>query len=315
MGQVADRSDDRKLPSRFGKIFRPKPGHGSFARILSYATQLECCLMIVATICSAGAGAVLPLMNVVFGSLVGGFNGYFVEGSGVTEDEFRAGVNRNALYIFCLFIGKFILGYISTYAFRMSGIRISAAIRLAYLSSLFDLPVSVIDKLPAGTATDALTNIANTIQLAISDKLGLMIQGFSLVITAYIIAFIYSWRLTLVSSSVIVVVTVAWSTVTPTLLKYYTRVLEKNAQASGVAGEMLRGIRTIKSLCAENEALQRHDKFVDQAQEYGTKMSIWLSMQFWPAFFATYANMALSFWAGVRFYSESLISGIDALVT
>jgi ATP-binding cassette subfamily B (MDR/TAP) protein 1 len=70
----------------------------------------------------------------------------------------------------------------------MSGIRISAAIRLAYLSSLFDIPVSVVDKLPAGEATAALTNIANTIQLAISDKLGSMVQGFSLVITAYAIA-------------------------------------------------------------------------------------------------------------------------------
>ncbi|KAF2181423.1 P-loop containing nucleoside triphosphate hydrolase protein [Zopfia rhizophila CBS 207.26] len=271
--------------------------------------------MTVAAICSVGAGAALPIMNIVFGKLVGSFTGYFTVGSGVTEEQFRAGVDRNALYIFCLFIGKFCLGYISTYAFRMSGIRISAAIRLAYLSSLFDLPVSVIDKLPAGEATDALTNIANTIQLAISDKLGSMVQGFSLVITAYVIAFVYSWRLTLVSSSVIVFVTVMLRVTTPYLMKYYIQILAKNAGASGVAGEVLRGIRTIKSLGAEEEALRWHSKFLDQAQEYGSKLSIWVSMQFWPAFFATYANMALTFWTGVKFYSEGLIPGVGALVT
>ncbi|KAJ4299624.1 hypothetical protein N0V90_004870 [Kalmusia sp. IMI 367209] len=301
--------------SKAGKDLQMKPSQGSFARILGYATWFDRCLMTVAAICSVGAGAALPLMNIVFGKLVGSFTGYFTVGSSVTEEQFHAGVDRNALYIFCLFIGKFCLGYISTYAFRMSGIRISAAIRLAYLSSLFDLPVSVIDKLPAGEATDALTNIANTIQLAISDKLGSMVQGFSLVITAYVIAFVYSWRLTLVSSSVVVFVTVMLRITMPYLMKYYIQVLANNAGASGVAGEVLRGIRTIKSLGAEEEALRWQSKFLNQAQEYGSRLSIWVSMQFWPAFFATYANMALTFWTGVKFYSEGLIPGVGALVT
>jgi ABC-type bacteriocin/lantibiotic exporter with double-glycine peptidase domain len=304
-----------KTKSKAGEILHTKLGDGSFARILSYATRLDRCLMTVAAVASVGAGAALPVMNIVFGKLVGSFTGYFTAGSGVTEDQFRARVDRNALYIFCLFIGKFCLGYISTYAFRMSGIRISAAIRLAYLSSLFELPVSAIDKLPAGEATDTLTNIANTIQFAISDKLGSMVQGFSLVIAAYIIAFVYSWRLTLVSSSVIVLVAALMRVTTPRLMKHYVQFMTKTAGASAVAGDVLRGIRTIKSLGAEAEALKWHSKPLNEAQEYGSKLCIWVSMQFWPAFFATYANMALTFWAGIKFYSEGSISGVGALIT
>lgn len=315
MGNSGEDAADEGSWSKAGRAPHTKLGEGSFVRILGYATWLDCCLMTAAAICSVGAGATLPIMNIVFGKLVGSFTGYFTLESGVTEKEFRTSVDRNALYIFCLFIGKFCLGYVSTYAFRMSGIRISAAIRLAYLSSLFDLPVSVIDKLPAGEATDALTNIANTIQLAISDKLGSMVQSFSLVITAYVIAFVYSWRLTLVSSSVIVLVTTMLRVTMPYLIKYYIQVLAKNAGASSVAGEILRGIRTIKSLGAEEEALQWHRKFLDEGQEIGSKLSIWVSMQFWPAFFATYANMALTFWAGVKFYSEGLIPGVGSLAT
>ncbi|KAF2657765.1 ABC multidrug transporter [Lophiostoma macrostomum CBS 122681] len=292
-----------------------KPSEGNFIRILNYATWFDRLLMTIASVASVGSGAALPIMNIVFGQLVGSFTGYFTVGSGVTEDQFRAGVNRNALYIFCLFIGKFCLGYISTFAFRMSGIRISAAIRLSYLSSLFDLPVSVIDKLAAGEATDTLTNIANTIQFAISDKLGSMVQGFSLVITAYVIAFVYSWRLTLVSSSVVVLVTAIMRFTTPRLMKDYVQFMTRTAGASGVAGGILRGLRTIKSLGAEEDALRWHSKPLDQAQEFGSKLSIWVSMQFWPAFFATYANMALTFWVGVKFYSEGLVSGVGALVT
>ena len=127
--------------------------------------------MAAATITSAGAGAALPLMNIIFGKLVGDFNNYFIPGSGVTEAEFRSSVNQNSLFIVYLFIGKLVLGYISMYAFRMTGIRISAAIRMAYLTALFNQPMNAIDKLPPGTATDSLTTVANTIQMAVSDKL------------------------------------------------------------------------------------------------------------------------------------------------
>jgi hypothetical protein len=36
----------------------------------------------------------LPLMNIVFGSLVGEFNGYFMPGTTVTEAQFKASVNK-----------------------------------------------------------------------------------------------------------------------------------------------------------------------------------------------------------------------------
>ncbi|CAI6317558.1 unnamed protein product [Periconia digitata] len=307
-----DTTQNEKTP--VPKASQSKDSEGSFLRILSYATWLDRCLMAAATISSVGAGAAMPAMNIVFGKLVGSFTGYFTPGSGVTEDEFLADVNRNSLYFFLIFIGKFVLGYISVYAFRMSGIRISAAIRLAYLSSLLELPVSVIDQLPAGEATDALTNLANTIQSAISDKLGLMVQGFSLVISAYIIAFVYSWKLTLVSSAVIVFVAATLQITLPHVMKRYIQILGNNASASGIAGETLQGIRTIKSLGAEQEASRWHDRFMDEAQSTGSKLAIWISMQFWPSFFANFANMALTFYAGVMFYSKGLISGIDALV-
>src|SRR5947209_5512250 len=184
----------------------PEPGFSNFWRILSYSTTVDRFLMVAATIFSIGAGATLPLMNVVFGRLAGSFNSYFIPGSNVSKDEFLASVNQNALYILYLFIVKFALEYISIYSFRMTGIRISATIRMAYLVALFNQPISVIDKLPPGAAVDSLTTVANTIQIAISDKLGVLVQAIALIISAYVVAFKYSWALTLASSSVILFV-------------------------------------------------------------------------------------------------------------
>lgn len=55
-------------------------------------------------------------MNIVFGELVGDFNNYFVPGNDVSEDSFKSTVNKNSLYIFYLFIGKFVLTYIAMVA-------------------------------------------------------------------------------------------------------------------------------------------------------------------------------------------------------
>jgi hypothetical protein len=44
---------------------------------------------------------------------VGNFTNYFVEGTTVTRAEFQAELNKMALYIVYLFIGKFVLSYIS----------------------------------------------------------------------------------------------------------------------------------------------------------------------------------------------------------
>lgn len=37
----------------------------------------------------------LPLMNIVFGQLVGNFNEYFIPGSGIAEQSFKSSVNRD----------------------------------------------------------------------------------------------------------------------------------------------------------------------------------------------------------------------------
>ena len=293
----------------------PEAGLKNFWRILGYSTILDKCFMAAAVICSAGAGVALPVMNVVFGKLVGAFNGYFIPGSTVSKDLFLATVNQNALYIVYLFIAKFVLGYVSIYSFRMTGIRISAAIRMAYLTALFSQPVSVIDKLPPGTATDQLTTTANTIQIGISDKLAILVQSITLVIAAYVVAFKYSWALTLASSSVILFVFIVYGTITPFWIKMEEAVIDSNSKASAVAGEVFTSVRTVKSLCAENAVSERYARWMTESRKRGLRKSPLTAAQFSPAYFAIYANMALTFWFGVKLYSKGDIPNVGTVVT
>lgn len=297
------------------KTAEKKPGLGNFWRLLTYSTMTDRGLMVIAALCSFAAGATLPLMIFVFGRIVADFTDYFIPGTEVTKQQFLATVDTNSLYIVYLFIAKFVLGYVSIYAFRITGIRISAKIRMEYLTRLFNQPIATIDKLPAGAATDSLTTAANTIQLAVSDKLGLLCQAIALLIAAYTVAFISSWSLTLVSSSVILFIFVVYGAITPAFFKLENKILESQTSASGVANEVFRAVRTVKSLCAEGAVTERYARSVTQARETGLKKSPVIGLQFAPAYFGIYANMAFTFWFGVKLFTWGDIGDVGDVVT
>ncbi|OXV08895.1 hypothetical protein Egran_03341 [Elaphomyces granulatus] len=68
----------------------------NYWRIFSYRTRQDSIILFAGIICAVGAGIALPLMNVVFGNLVGDFNSYFIPSSGPTEEQFKNSVNTNA---------------------------------------------------------------------------------------------------------------------------------------------------------------------------------------------------------------------------
>lgn len=140
-----------------------------------------------------------------------------------------------SLYIVYLFIGKFCLTYISMVwfptlqtsvithtrqiCFRLISLRASGALRLEYTQALFSLPMSKLDEMSVGTVTHAITALSNTIQQSVSDRLAILFQSLALLISAYAIAFRYSWALTLVVSSAIVFVILGFSLTVPFLVR------------------------------------------------------------------------------------------------
>ncbi|KAI9657796.1 MAG: hypothetical protein M1821_002972 [Bathelium mastoideum] len=286
-------------------------GGANFWRLLGYSTYFEWTLIGTGIISSAGAGVALPLMNVVvFGRLSAKFTDYSIPGNTITKHDFQSYIDHNVLYVIYLFIGKFILDYISIFCFRMSGIRISAAVRLAYLKTLFAQPISTIDGLPPGSATDSLTTAANTIQMGISDKLGVLVQQVSLIISSYVVAFIWSWKLTLASTSSIVFIFIIYAILNPFWLALYKEILKDNAAAAGIAGETFQAIRTVKALCAEKAMIAKHASKMAEARKKGNKLSPLTGLQLAPAFFAIYGNMALVFYFGVKLYRDGDIASV-----
>ncbi|KAL1607999.1 ABC-type transporter tr06 [Paraconiothyrium brasiliense] len=110
---------------------KPDAGLGNYFRVFTYGTKLDALFLVLCVLTSIGAGIAMPLMNIVFGQFVGHFNDYFLTNTTVTKQQFQSEVNKQALYIVYLFIAKFVMSYISMFTVRISGLRMSAALRIS----------------------------------------------------------------------------------------------------------------------------------------------------------------------------------------
>jgi ABC-type multidrug transport system fused ATPase/permease subunit len=284
-----------------------------YFRVFTYAKKWDFVLMAAAALASIGAGTTLPLMNVVFGRLVGDFNSYFTP-SAQEAAEFSAQINRMSLYMFALFIARFGLNYINKFCFRLIGIRMSAAIRLHYLRSLFGQTIHVLDSMPSGAAASTITGTANTLQLGISEKLGTFLEFTSTIVSAIIIAFTYSWSLTLVTASVILFISLVLSILLPFIIKGQTRLTRADAKGTSVATEAFGTIRMITACGAQDRMSQRYAEWVTKAKDAVQFGAPFMSVQFGAVFFGLYGAFALAFWFGMKSYIEGRLEGISTIL-
>lgn len=247
------------------------------------------------------------------GKFVGNFSD-FSRDPETAREQFESNLNKLSLYMLALFICRLALNYINKFAFRMIGIRISSAIRLAYLEALFAQSVHVLDSLPPGYATTTITTTANTLQLGISEKLGVFVEFNATMIAAIIIAFIRSWRLTLVTASAILFIMITIGLLLPSIVKIQGRMTKAESKSAAVASESMASLRMIVACGAESRMVKKYRRFVEDAAAHARANGPLVSIQFALVFFAVYAAFGLAFWYGTKLYADGTLTDIGTIV-
>ncbi|GKT65417.1 ABC transporter [Colletotrichum tofieldiae] len=303
-----------KKPHEAKNCSEREPALKDYVRVFSYASKWDIGVYIVVAFTSVGAGTALPLMNVILGQLVGQFVGYFQEPPTLSRSDFERLLDKQALYLLGLFLGRFCLSYVNKFCFRMMGVRLSSAIRLHYLRCLFDQSVHVLDSMPAGAAAGTVTTTANTLQIGISEKLGVFFEYNGTIWAAIIIAFTWSWDLTLVTSSFIAFLLVVMGVLLPCTIKGLFGATKAEAEANTVAGEAFSGIRMLSAYGAENRFVSRYKHWVEQAREKGQTTAPLLGLQLGFLFVGLYGTFGLAFWYGTKRIISGAIQDPGAIV-
>ncbi|CAG7996395.1 unnamed protein product [Penicillium salamii] len=263
------------------------PTSKDYLRIFTYAEPWDVLTLAAGALAAVGSGATQPLMFLLFGECL--------------------------LFVFALFIARFGLASIQKFAFRMISIRLSAAIRLHYITHLFSQSVHVLDSLPPGHAVGTITSSSNTLQGGISEKLAIFIEYTTLIIGSFIVAFVQSWELSLVTLAGFFAIMLLAGSLFPFTVKGQTRQIDMEKKAASIASESFASIKMIMACDAQQQTSDKYISFIEQAKRQAQVTNVFTSLQFALTFFGVFGTIALAFWYGALIYTKDRLDNVGVI--
>lgn len=246
-------------------------------------------IQLLAALAAIGAGTVRPLMTLIIGSLVNRFNN--VEDSA----SLKSLINHQVLFLIYLFLGQWVLVCIYGLLFSISAMLWSMKLRVAYFRAAIQQDFGQISQ---GKVASDLSSSVSNVEEALSEKLGLVLEATSTVVTSLIIAFTRSWRLALVLSTTIAVLLCSNFGTAAMDTRVECSMQEVSNQAAGLAEECFTGVRVISSCLANSKMVRKYAQHLDVLKNVGLRKSPILAAQYSISYFVVLCAYALAFWYG-----------------
>ncbi|KAK1920029.1 hypothetical protein P3342_002325 [Pyrenophora teres f. teres] len=268
--------------------------------------------MVLALFSSIAAGAVMPLMTLVYGNFAGSFTSFSVDATAAAKFEHQ--INKFTLYFIYLGIGAFVTSYISILGFSYTGERITRVIRELYLRAIFRQNIAFFDFLGSGEITTRISSDMNLVQDGIGQKIGLFVTGVSMFVSALIIGFIRSWKLSLIMLAATLALILMMGVNGAFMKKAQTLSIDEYATAASLAEEVLSSARNVAAYGTQKRLEDKYKAFVDRATQFDFKAKFWLSMMIAGMMAVLNLQYALAFWQGKRFLDAGEL-GVSNILT
>ncbi|KAK3331292.1 P-loop containing nucleoside triphosphate hydrolase protein [Apodospora peruviana] len=285
----------------------------SYCRVFEYNDSAGWWMNAVAVICMVVSGALLPIMDLVFGKFVTVFNN-FATGR-MSADDFRGSINQYTLYFVYLFIGKFTLVYIWTTLLSTNAIRVTKALRAQLLKQTLRQEIAFFDLAEAGSIAGHVITNANLVNQGISEKLGLAIQAMSTFVAGFVVAFAVQWKLTLIILGTVPAIIIVTCICMVIDTKQENQIMSIYSRGGRLAEEFFSSIRTVHAFWAYPKMSRKYAAILDEAVVVGMKKSLNYAVLFSCEFFCIYSGYGLAFWQGIRMYERGEISEPGKIVT
>ena len=212
-----------------------------------------------------------------------------------------AGANFfDSLAFFIIGIGRFFLTYAYSTLFTFAAYRITRNIRHVYLKAGLSQELGFFDAGTAGSIAMQATSNGRLIQAGVSEKLGLVVQGLAAFISAFVLAFVTQWKLTLISCCIAPAMLLVMGITSTLEASIETGVLKVQAQAGSFAESILSSTRTAHSFGLRARLVEDFDKFLRESRRLGNKKSPLFGCLFSSEYCIIYAGFGLCFWQGIK---------------
>jgi len=236
--------------------------------LFRFASPLDMLLMLVGSIGAMGVGVAQPFMIVLFGELMdvaGGIN--------LDADDQQDQFNKIAFQMIMVGVVTFCLAYIGDFGFTVSGLRQGSRWRMLYLKAILRQDIAWYDVTKPEELSGQIADTTQQLEEGISSKLSMGMRNIGQGVGGVIVAFIYSWDMSLVLLSVSPLVMFGAWFLTKATTDATTDMAAAYSQAGGVASETIKNLRTVSSLNAENIQAEKYNRHLVTAKTADVRKS------------------------------------------
>ncbi|KAL1916609.1 uncharacterized protein VTP21DRAFT_5800 [Calcarisporiella thermophila] len=282
-----------------------------YIKLYRYATWLDILLVFLGIICSIAAGIAQPLMGISFGRIIGGFTI-----SGATSlDQAYPTLMEGVLMFVWFGIGLTVSTYGSMCFWTLAGEYQTKRIRELYLHAVLRQDQTWFDTIESESLTSRLAADTFLIQEGLSDKVGLAIQYISMFISGFIIAFVFSWRLTLVLLAVVPLLALCGFLLTKLVSAGTKDGQDAYSGAGAIMEQAVSGIRTVAAFSLQSRFIKQYEDKIEAAFKAGRKKAIGSGFSLGLTFLILFGAYGLGFWYGANLVSQQIMKGAEVLQT
>ncbi|THY33595.1 multidrug resistance protein 3 [Aureobasidium pullulans] len=277
------------------------------------SSAIDFCSLICAFLAACGAGAAMPLMTVVFGSSVNHLNKFGSQEQ--STRSFSEAMTRNALWFLYLFIGRLVLIYIYTALLSLTSIRLTKAIRKAYVRSILRQDISYLDSFSTEALASTISGNTDVIENLIGDKLGSVVMTAATIVTAFAVAFTKQWKLTLVTATSLPVLIGGFGFSFVLDSKIESKIMNVNKLASSLTQEAISSIRVVTAFGAGPALRKKYQALLDDVERLGFRKAPVVGAQYSVDMAVMYCSYSLAWYYGSRLLIHGEIDGAGQITT
>ncbi|KAL8871210.1 MAG: hypothetical protein Q9174_002912 [Haloplaca sp. 1 TL-2023] len=315
-----DREMDEKMDEKSDSIKdttdgadEPKAGFKYLVKVFQYADARTRAMYIVSLFGAIASGTAMPLMTIIFGSFTTEFSD-FTAGI-ITPDAFKDEVNSLVLWFIYLFIARFIIVYIADVLVTIASIRMTKALRQAFLASILRKEIWYFDTQNSGSVASQVTTNGNKVTQGTGDKLLSAVTALSTFVAAFVVALAVQWKLALITLSCVPLIFLFTVIALSLDNMIESRVSNTLSRGGVIAQETISSITTIQAFWSQNRMVERYEEHLSLAHKQAWGKSTAFGLMFSTEYFCSYSAIALAFWQGFRMYQSGEIAGVGTVFT
>ncbi|KAK9468222.1 P-loop containing nucleoside triphosphate hydrolase protein [Lipomyces arxii] len=310
----------------------------TFWTLYRFADRKDRVLLGVAFLAEILSGAMRPLMTIVFGNVTqtftqagsqadisyyetynstdynstyydynstySNYNSTYESNQYLSDDEYRQRISTLALYFVYIGLGDIFFTYVGTFLLMDRGEALSARVREQYLKATLRQNIGYFDKLGSGEITTRISADTILVQEGMSDKVGQVLMSLSTFLTAIIVAYIRSYKLTSILLSVIILIVVTMFTASRYMIKFFRLSLTGYSVGGTLAEEVISSVRNVQAFGVQDRLALQYDQYLAITEKWGLRAGLALGAMIGSMWFCVYCNYSLSFWQGSRFLAS-----------